>query len=189
MMEVILTRNVDNVGIKNEVVKVKDGFARNYLFPRKLAIPATPGAKKSLARQIAQAAELRAKRMSEARMLAERLNKMYFKIFKKAGKEGKLYGSVTSAEIAELLKEVAGVELDKRKILLASPIKNLGLHSVNLKLEQGVVAEIQIEVLPVAEEDPSASEAAAKEAMGADGEASESGDAGSGEGGEGAEQA
>ena len=176
-MEVILTRDVDNVGIKNEVVKVKDGFARNYLFKNKLAIVASAGNRKNLERQIQRAQELREKRLSEARLLAERLSKLSLKITKKAGKEGKLYGSVTSQEVADLLEATSGNAIDKRKLVLPHHLKTVGNYSLTLKLEPGVSAEIKLEVLgddeveaetkekkaePKAKEEPKAEEPAAE---------------------------
>ena len=130
-MKVILTQDVDNVGIKNEVVRVKDGFARNFLLKQKLAILATPGNQKNLERQIKQATELRAKRLSEARLLAERLSKLSLKVTKKAGKEGKLYGSVTAQEIAELLEATSGHAVDKRKLVLPHQLKLVGNYTIS----------------------------------------------------------
>ena len=145
-MEVILTKDVDNLGIKNEVVKVKDGFARNFLFPKKLAIVATGGNRKNLERQIKQATDLRTKRVSEARIVAERLAKIHLTVLKKAGKEGKLYGSVTSQEVAELLEAATGEAVDRRKLLLPQHLKIVGTYSVQLRLVPGVSAEIKLDV-------------------------------------------
>jgi len=151
-MKVILTKDVENVGIKNEVVKVRDGFARNYLLKHNLAIVATDGNQKNLERQIKRAQALRAKRLSEARLLAERLGKYSLKITKKAGKEGKLYGSVTSQEVAELLEAASGQSVDKRKLVLPHHLKTVGNYSIVLKLEPSVSAEIKLEVLGEDEE-------------------------------------
>lgn len=145
-MEVILTKDVDNLGIKNEVVKVKDGFARNFLFPKKLAIVATTGNRKNLERQIKQATDLRAKRVSEARIVAERLGKIHLTVLKKAGKEGKLYGSVTSQEVAELLEAATGEAVDRRKLLLPQHLKVVGSYAVQLRLVPGVTADIKLDV-------------------------------------------
>ena len=147
-MEVILTKDVDSLGIKNEIVKVKDGYARNYLLKNKLAIIATEGNRKNLQRQIEKARELREKRLSEARLMAERLSKLSLNITKKSGKEGKLYGSVTSQEIADLLEAASGNPIDKRKLVLPHQLKSVGSYNIVLKLEPGVTAEVKLEVLP-----------------------------------------
>lgn len=152
-MEVILMKDVDCLGIKNEVVKVKDGYARNYLLRKKLAIVATAGNRKNLTRQIEKATALREKRLSEARLLAERLGELTLKTTRKAGKEGKLYGSVTSQQVADLLEEAAGRPVDKRKLIMPHHIKIVGVYSVQLRLEPGVNADIKLEVLGQVEED------------------------------------
>lgn len=158
-MEVILTQDVENVGIKNEVIKVKDGFARNFLLKNNYAIVATPGNKKNLERQIQRARELRAKRLSEARLLAERLGALSLKIRKKAGKEGKLYGSVTAQEVADLLEATSGQTIDRRKLVLPQHLKSVGAYTVQLRLEPGVSADIKLEVM--GDEESAAAEAAA----------------------------
>ena len=152
-MEVILMKDVDCLGIKNEVVKVKDGYARNYLLRNNLAIVASAGNRKNLTRQIEKATALREKRLSEARLLAERLGEITLTTTRKAGKEGKLYGSVTSQQVADLLEEAAGRSVDKRKLIMPHNIKIVGSYSVQLRLEAGVNADIKLEVLGDVEQD------------------------------------
>ena len=145
-MEVILMKDVDCLGIKNEVVKVKDGYARNYLLREKLAIVASAGNRKNLTRQIVKATALREKRLSEARLLAVRLSEITLSTTRKAGREGKLYGSVTSQQVADLLETAAGRSVDRRKLIMPHHIKVVGVYSVQLRLEPGVNAEIKLEV-------------------------------------------
>jgi len=152
-MEVILMKDVDCLGIKNEVVKVKDGYARNYLLKNKLAIVASVGNRKNLTRQIEKATTLREKRLSEARLLAERLGEITLTTERKAGKEGKLYGSVTSQQVADLIETAAGRVVDKRKLLMPPHIKTVGTYSVQLRLEPGVNAEFKLVVNSDSEEE------------------------------------
>lgn len=162
-MEVILLQDVENVGIKNEVVKVKEGFGRNFLLRQKLAILASTGNRKNLGRQIQKATDLKAKRLTEAKLLAERLSKLSLKISKTAGKEGKLFGSVTPQEVADLIDAAAAVTIDRRKLVLPTHLKTLGAYSIQLRIETGVTAEIRLEVLPDAasEQQPTAAPAEA----------------------------
>jgi large subunit ribosomal protein L9 len=145
-MEVILMKDVDCLGIKNEVVKVKDGYARNYLLKQNFAIVASTGNRKNLTRQIEKATALREKRLSEARLLAVRLGEITLSATRKAGREGKLYGSITSQQVAELLETAAGRPIDRRKLIMPHHIKVVGVYSVQLRLEPGVNAELKLEV-------------------------------------------
>jgi large subunit ribosomal protein L9 len=144
-MEVILRDHVENLGRRGDVVKVADGYARNYLLPRKLALPATPGNMKVVERQrkIADAAEAAEKAGAEA--LAVRLTQAECVMARRVGEHETLYGSVTAADIAEELA-AKGFEIDKRKIQLAEPIKHLGDFTVPIKLHRDVVAHVQVKV-------------------------------------------
>ena len=144
-MEVILRDHVENLGRRGDVVKVADGYARNYLLPRKLALPATPGNLKIVERQrkIADAAEAAEKAGAEA--LAERLGRAECVMARRVGEHEALYGSVTAADIAEELA-AKGFDIDKRKIQLAEPIKHLGEFSVPVKLHRDVVAQVPVKV-------------------------------------------
>jgi len=147
-MEVILRDHVDNLGRRGDVVKVADGYARNYLLPRKLALPATPGNLKVVERQrkIADAAEAAEKAGAEA--LAVRLTQTECVMARRVGEHDTLYGSVTAADIAEDLG-AKGFEIDKRRIQLAEPIKQVGQFSVAIKLHHDVVAHVQVKVTPL----------------------------------------
>jgi large subunit ribosomal protein L9 len=149
-MEVILRDHVENLGRRGDVVKVADGYARNYLLPRKLALPATPGNLKIVERQrkIADAAEAAEKAGAEA--LAARLSQAECVMARRVGEHDTLYGSVTAADVAEELA-AKGFEIDKRKIQLAEPIKHLGDFSVAIKLHRDVVAQVPVKVTPLAE--------------------------------------
>ena len=145
-MKVILTADVKGVGKKQEIVNVSDGYARNFLFPRKLAMDATPGAAKELEKK--QAAE-RA-RETERRLTAEKkaasLRGKVITVIAKCGGQGRLYGSVTGAEIAQALNEQHGVEVDKRKIELAEPIRTVGETEVVVKLYPEISAKMTVRV-------------------------------------------
>ena len=144
-MEVILRDHVENLGRRGDVVKVADGYARNYLLPRKLALPATPGNMKVVERQrkIADAAEAAERAGAEA--LAVRLTQTECVMARRVGEHQTLYGSVTAADIAEDLGN-KGFEIDKRKIQLAEPIKQLGDFSVPVRLHGDIVAHVQVKV-------------------------------------------
>ena len=145
-MKVILLQDVKGTGKKQEIVNVSDGYARNFLFPRKLAVDATPGAAKELEKK--QAAE-RAREM-ERRLTAEKkaasLRGKVITVKAKCGAQGRLYGSVTGAEIAEALKEQHGVEVDKRKIDLSEPIRTVGETDIVVKLYPEISAKMTVRV-------------------------------------------
>ena len=144
-MEVILRDHVDNLGKRGEVVKVADGYARNFLLPRKLALPATDANKKWIERErkIAEARDQEERGAAEA--IATRLSALDLTILRKVGENDQLYGSVTNADIAELLAK-KGFEVDRRKILLPDPIKTLGEHTVPVKLHRDVTAQLKVTV-------------------------------------------
>jgi large subunit ribosomal protein L9 len=144
-MEVILRDHVDNVGKRGDVVKVADGFARNYLLPRKLALPATDANKQWIARERKIAESREAEERVAAEALADRLVALDLQIARKVGENDTLYGSVTNADIADLLKQ-KGFDIDRRKILLPDPIRNLGESHVPVKLHRDVTAQLKITV-------------------------------------------
>ena len=145
-MEVILRDHVDNVGKRGDIVKVADGFARNYLLPRKLALEATEANKQWIARErkIAEAREAEDRVAAEA--VADRLVALDLQIGRKVGDNDTLYGSVTNADIADLLKQ-KGFDVDRRKILLPDPIRALGESHVPVKLHRDVTAQLKITVV------------------------------------------
>ena len=144
-MEVILREHVDNLGRRGEIVKVADGYARNYLLPRKLALLATEGNKKHIERErkIFEAREAEEKGQAEA--IAARLASIDIAITRRVGDTEQLYGSVTASDIAEFLK-TKGFEVDRRKLILPEPIKTLGEHKVPLKLHREVTVPLVVKV-------------------------------------------
>jgi large subunit ribosomal protein L9 len=146
-MEVILREHVDNLGRRGDVVKVADGYARNYLLPRKLALPATDGNKKQIERERAkfEAKESDERRAAEA--MAQRLSALEIVIARKVGETEALYGSVTAADIAEAAA-AQGFELDRRKVQLAEPLKKIGDVEVPVKLHREVTAQLKVRVVP-----------------------------------------
>ncbi|HZR25798.1 MAG TPA: 50S ribosomal protein L9 [Vicinamibacterales bacterium] len=144
-MEVILREHVDNLGKRGEIVKVADGYARNYLLPRKLALLVTDGNKKVIERERVkfEAKELEEKKFAEA--IAERMANMDVEISRKVGETEALYGSVTSSDIADVLK-AKGLDLDRRKIVLQEPIKKLGEFDVPVKLHRDVTTHLKVRV-------------------------------------------
>jgi large subunit ribosomal protein L9 len=145
-MEVILREHVDNLGRRGEIVKVAAGYARNYLLPRKLALPATEGNKKHVERErrIMEAREAEEKGQAEA--MAARLSLVEIAIARRVGETDQLYGSVTAVDIAEYLK-TKGFEIDRRKLILPEPIKTIGDHPVPLKLHREVTVPLTVKVV------------------------------------------
>jgi len=145
-MQVILREHVDNLGRRGEIVKVADGYARNFLLPRKLAMLATEGNKKQIERERGKFVVKEAEEQKVAEAMAERLGALEISIAKKVGETESLYGSVTTADIAEALK-AKGFELDRRKLHLAEPIKRLGDFDVSVKLHPDVTAHVKVHVV------------------------------------------
>ncbi len=145
-MEVILKKDVKGTGKAGDVVKVSDGFARNRLIPSGDAVEATPANKKMMERQSAKREELLAQEKAEAQALAAKLAKEQIVIKTKTGEGGRLFGSITSMDIADAIKEQTGEEIDKRKIILDKPIKETGVFDVEAKLFSDVSAKLEIRV-------------------------------------------
>ena len=145
-MEIILRDHVDHVGNRGDVVKVADGYARNYLLPRKLALPATEANKNWIARErkISEAREGEERVAAEA--LAERLVALDLRVARKVGDNDTMYGSVTNGDIADLIKE-KGFDVDRRKILLPDPLRALGEALVPVKLHRDVTAQLKITIV------------------------------------------
>ncbi len=146
-MEVILREHVDNLGRRGEVVKVADGFARNYLLPRKLALVATDGNKKQIERERAKFEAKEAEERKVLDALAEKLNAVEITIARRVGDTEALYGSVTAADITDALK-AKGFDVDRRKLQLAEPIKKVGETMVPVKLSRDIVAKVKVSVVP-----------------------------------------
>ncbi|WP_435770638.1 50S ribosomal protein L9 [Nocardioides sp. SYSU DS0651] len=147
-MKIILTQEVENLGAAGDVVEVKDGYGRNYLLPRGFAIRWSRGAQ-SQADAIKQARSARAVRdEAHAVEIKGKLEGSPVDVKVKAGQGGRLFGSVTPADIAAALGEAAGEPVDKRTIVLGNPIKSLGVHSVSVKLHDDVSAAVTLNVIP-----------------------------------------
>lgn len=145
-MDVILTENVKNLGTIGEVVKVKPGYGRNYLVPQGLAVEASEAKLKEVEHHKRQLNRKAEKLSQEAADVKARIEAVECTFVHKASEEGKLFGSVTSMEIAENLAS-QGIEIDRRKILLEQPIKELGEHAIDIKLNAGVNAIVKINVI------------------------------------------
>lgn len=145
-MNVVLREDVEKLGRRGETVKVAAGYGRNYLIPKKLAYPATPGNLKVIEHE-KRAKDLRDARVkSDHEKVAAAINGFSFTIPKKVGENDVLFGSVTSQDIADLIA-AKGIEIDKRRIALDEPIKTLGTHAVPVKLHKDVTAHVSIEVV------------------------------------------
>ena len=145
-MEVILREHVEHLGRRGDIVKVAAGYGRNYLLPRKLALPVTEDAKRQIEREkkLAEVKDLEEQRAAEA--VAARINELEIEIGRRVGENDTLYGSVTSADVAAALK-AKGFDIDKRKIVLPEPLKALGETSVPIKVHHGVVAQAKVKVV------------------------------------------
>ena len=147
-MKVILKQDIKGVGKKDQVINAADGYARNFLFPKKLAVPADTGNMNNLKAKNDSVAYRKGEDLKESKELAERMKKITVKIAVKTGENGKLFGGVTSKEIAETLKKDFKIEVDKKKILLAETIKIAGTTNVDIKLNEGVTATVKVMVIP-----------------------------------------
>jgi len=143
-MEVVLLADVKSLGKKDQIVTVNDGYARNFLFPKKLAVEATKANLNVLKQQLAAAQRLAEEQLEQARAQAAQLDQVQLRIPVKMGAGGKIFGAVSSKEIAEALKAQSGFEVDKKKILLEEAIKTVGNHEVELKLHREVNAKIRV---------------------------------------------
>jgi large subunit ribosomal protein L9 len=145
-MEIILVQDVKALGKKGEIVKVSDGYARNFILPKKLGLEATKQNLYDL--KVQKDAELKKQKelLDEAKALAKKLEEVAIKVSIKAGEGGRTFGSVSSKEIAAALKEQFGLDLDKKKLQLADPIKNAGSYTVSVKLHPQVTAEMKVNV-------------------------------------------
>lgn len=144
--QVLLREDIDNLGARGEIVRVKAGYARNYLLPRKLAVEATANNMRQIEGERAALAKREAKERSTAELQADQLRKLTLKFERKVGEAGVLYGSVTSMDVAHELKE-QGYEIDRRKIVLREPIKRFGTYTVPVRLHREVTVDLPISVL------------------------------------------
>ena len=144
-MEVILIQDVANLGYKNDIVKVKDGYGRNYLIPSRLAVIANESNRKQLAENLKQQAHKMAKLLADAQALAEKLANTVITLSAKANEDGKIFGTITTAQISEALA-AQGIEIDK-KVISVEPVKVLGEAVATAKLHREVKAEIKLNVV------------------------------------------
>jgi len=147
-MKVVLIKDVPGYGTFGDVVNVKDGFANNYLIPRGLALPATEGNIKHVQEILKQKRRKLEREKAKAQEIAEKINGLVIEIARPVGVTGKLYGAVTVSEIADKIKELADVEVDRKKIMLKAPIKNVGRYNLTVKLHPEVSATITVDVKP-----------------------------------------
>ncbi len=145
-MQVILKENVKNLGNVGDLVNVKDGYARNFLIPKGLAVEANPKNIKMLEHERKKIQELARKAKLSAEGLASKIGDTTVVITAKAGEENRLFGSVTAMDIAEALKK-QGIEIDKRKIILEEPIKRLGNYTVKIKLHPDITSQLNVQVV------------------------------------------
>jgi large subunit ribosomal protein L9 len=166
-MEVILREHVDNLGRRGDVVKVADGYARNFLLPRKLALPVTEQNRKQVERErkVAEARDLAERQDAEA--VAQKLAAVEIVLARRVGEHDTLYGSVTSADIAEALAEKQ-FDIEKRKVVLSEPLKQVGEFEVAVKIHRDVPAHVKVRIVALgATEQPSAEAAAPESGKGA----------------------
>lgn len=159
-MEVILIENVDKIGHRGQLVKVADGYGRNYLLPKKLAVAATPQNRKWVEQQRVRFLKLEAKEKGEASDLAQILDGVSLKFVRKSGEQGALFGSVTAIDIAEGLS-AQGYKIDRRRIQLPNPLKVVGEYDIPVRLHRDVTATIKVKVEAEGGPAPSAASSAA----------------------------
>ena len=148
-MKVVLLKDVRNMGKRDDILTVSDGYARNFLFPQKLAAEATPGMLKEIERKRAAQNAREAEMRAEAQAKAELLKNKVIVLQVKCGEKGRLYGSVTSAEVAEALEKQHGIKADKRKIELGDPIRETGIREISVWLYSGITTKMKLDVQPI----------------------------------------
>ena len=148
-MKVVLLKDVKNVGKRDDILNVSDGYARNFLFPQKLAAEAKPGTLKEIERKRAAQDAREAELKAEAQAKAEMLKNKVIVLQVKCGEKGRLYGSVTSAEVAEALEKQHGIKADKRKIDIGDPIREVGIREISVWLYSGITTKMKLDVQPI----------------------------------------
>lgn len=146
-MEVILIKDVDNLGGVNEVVKVRNGYARNYLLPRLLAVENNPSNKKQLEERLKQVKKKEDKMLAEINNVIAKLKEAPLKIGAKTGTSGKIFGSVTSLQLSRAIREQKGYDIDRRKIQITDEVKELGTYKANIDFGNGHSTELEFEVV------------------------------------------
>ena len=145
-MKVILLQDVKGKGKKGQLLEVSDGYARNFMLPKKLAMEATPDAINTMRMNDKAAAEKAALERAEALETSKKLRDLTMKVLAKGGGNGRLFGSVTNQEIADALAKQSGIKLDKRKIVISDPIKNVGTYTVQCKLGYEITAPLTVKI-------------------------------------------
>lgn len=146
-MEIILIQDVDNLGAKNEVVKVKNGYARNFLLPRQLAVENNNSNRKQLEERLKQVRKKEEKMLAEINSVIEKLKEAPLKLGAKTGTSGKIFGSVTSLQISRAIREQRGYEIDRKKISITDEIKELGTYKATIDFGNGHHTEVEFEVV------------------------------------------
>jgi len=146
-MEVILIKDVDNLGATNEVVKVKNGYARNFLIPQKMALENSPSNQKQLEERLKQFQKKEAQMLAEINSVIAKLNEGPIRLGAKSGTSGKIFGSVTSLQISRAIREQKGYEIDRKKISIAEEVKELGSYKAVIDFGNGKSAEVSFEVI------------------------------------------
>ena len=146
-MQIVLLEDVKSLGKKCEIVKVNEGYGRNFILPKKLGVEATAKNLNDLKLKKANEEKVAAKLLEEARELGAKLEKASVTLSIKAGENGKAFGSVSSKEISKAVQEQLGLDIDKKKLVLADPIKTLGTHEVPVKLHRDVTAKLSVKVV------------------------------------------
>ena len=146
-MEVILIQDVDNLGGANELVKVRNGYARNFLIPRKLAVEASPSNVKQMEERMKQAKKKEDKMLAEVNSVIAKLNESPLKVGAKTGTSGKIFGSVTALQISRAIREQKGYEIDRKKISITDEVKELGTYKAHIDFGNGKFADVDFEVV------------------------------------------
>jgi large subunit ribosomal protein L9 len=146
-MEVILIQDVDNLGGANEVVKVRNGYGRNFLLPRKLAIEASPGNRKQLEEKMKQQKKKEDAMLAEVNSVIDKLNEAPLKVGAKTGTSGKIFGTVTSLQLSRAIRDQKGYEIDRKKITLPDEVKELGSYKAHIDFGNGKSTDVEFEVV------------------------------------------
>jgi large subunit ribosomal protein L9 len=145
-MEIILIQDVDNLGAKNEVIKVKNGYARNYLLPRQLAVENSPSNRKQLEERMKQVKKKEDKMLAEINSVIAKLKEAPLKVGAKTGTSGKIFGSVTSLQLSRAIREQRGYEIDRKRIQIVDEVKELGTYKASIEFGNGQSTEVEFEV-------------------------------------------
>lgn len=146
-MEVILIKDVDTLGGANEIVKVKNGYARNYLLPRQLAVESSPSNRAQLEEKLKQVRKREEKMLAEVNNVIAKLKEAPLKLGAKTGTSGKIFGSITALQLSRAIREQRGYEIDRRKITISDDVKELGTHKATIDFGSGHSTELEFEVV------------------------------------------